>query len=646
MSNYELKSKIADLKSRNNSLEREIDQVEEDNRRLQGEINLMVTTVAQSYEAIDQECTQTVNTLVTGKTRVDTSNDILIKAYDLQKANEEEFHRYKIMENSYKNIRSLNEKLYSQYKEYFAVRNVARAMIENINAKMVGNEQIRAQMERLNMYTKDFYLSNALMSILLLESEEIDASNRAVETADKLDRTNLRIFMFLYYMALAKRNDDDSQKNYKEAYSWISKMKDRQGIDIISFFRSNERFMMLFFLVSEDPQMRTGYLPLDQILEQEWKQFAKEEADGAAQVTGKILDWYFRETVCRHYSAAAGKREIAPIDEVLKERKTIASIASDNGQNYKMLRQTVAEYPDMMLALGLASENENVYSLLMEVEGRQRKNYYGDFLSLITDDFIENATTPEIDEKYAQIAKEEAIIACRGDLGKANTYISHKRDADASSGLLDYMYKWINLPEDFAAKGRVVRAAFHKLRPCYRAAYDRFRDTYRSIMPKKYTVTIDDFSTKTDFRSFDADAAEVDKHFLKIAEEKRKALKKSRYIVPFVFAALFAVATVALSIAKVGPQNGMVLGIVCALGGVVSGIMGLKNLDRHKKVLAEIDTQMQMNRARVKAVLEQVYADYKERFSAKYQETEEMAQKVCDFLSGQEPVAQDAQLSE
>ena len=630
---YAIRSENARLQREVNEKSRELNHWRNENNQLQSEINSMVNAISNTKSTVENVLGRTVNGLASDTVSVNGSNATLEQAYEMQEEIEEKYSLFKNMEKAYKTVRELNNIIKYQMANHEKIKKLAYAAIDNLNtgdndSQLVSSENLRKEIEKVYLTGAntegsviDFWLTYVLLHIFQEEAKEYSAAERSMAEAEKLNATSTYIFMFLYRMCA---------KHYEEASAWFDKIPNKQDL-----FKS-EKFMLFFFLVKMSEEYKTGYAPLDNKLIKVWDDFFANETPNTSHIVDKILNWYYENTICRYYSSEddADKSGKIEYEEAMSKPQVLIDKITEKGQSFKLTKTHVSEYNNMMLSLAIASENERISSLIDTFENGELKNYYGNFVHYMVDDFIDKASTPKMDEIKKQIEENEAIIACNGDLAKVQTYLFKLRTERARTTSSDYMYKWLNNNEqEYAMQEKVKKYAFIALKKLYLEAYKKYQNQYTSIRPQNYHLTIDGFKLETRMNNQEEDEKTIKDHFKKKAKELKASIKKWPAVLFSILAALAIGGGVYLLISQTGPWSGMLYGLGCFAASIVFLAIALSRLYKNKKKETKIDIEIEEEYRSILNVLKQIYSEYKENYMATYKSVDGISKSIKERLS-------------
>lgn len=627
--NREIRAAVSEAQSELNKIERE-------NDRLRNEISSMVSAIRGSRDDIEKILTDSINRLENDRVSVHNSHVTLENAYNIHISTEQEYALFKNVEEAYKSIRQINNKIKYEMAEHESLRKIASAMVDNLSSHTVSMESLRTQAEKVFLKSgnlqglkkgeiggskvADFWLAFAMLYIFYDYANETEAGVRAIEQAKEIDATSTYTFLFMYYMCA---------KDFAKATNWFDKIPDKKSLF------ANEKIMLYLFLVKSASEYRTGYAVLDSKLVALWDEFFGGKVSDASHIVQKILKWYYASTVCKYYEENEGHdKKITEFSDVLQNPKPLIDSITDSEKSFKVIKEHVSEYKDMMLSLAIANENEKINNLIGIYEYGENRNYYGNYVSYMVDEFIKSSSTKALDEYKAQIEEYEAVIACKGDKAKAKTYLFAQKAEKEKSSSVDYMYRWLNEEEEeYAMKDRIKKASFIALRKYYLQAYKLFRKSYLDILPKKYKIKINDFETDTDFSNQEADEKKVKRFYEHKAEMLKAAISKWQIIVFPILAALLTGGGVYLMIDKIGPGSGMLFGMACFVAAAVAIFGTLFKMRKNKRKATEIDIKIEEEYRLTLNELKKVYSEYKENFKKKFSSTEEYSKEIQDNLS-------------
>lgn len=531
-----------------------------ENNQLRSEINAMVNSVSNAGSTVEHLRNVAVGTLENGEKTINHDDDVLHRVGKTQAEIRHMMELYKNMENAYKTIRGLNNDLRYHQGGEKNVRKMLVAMLDNEIKNLASAETIAEQAEKQYLKTQYFFLSHIMMDLQLRKRGEEEAADRARKEALKMDeRRSIWVYLFI-----ALRRGD-----IKERDKWIDKLVEQPLVG------SEEKFLKVLAVI------------------------ALCDNDKGAK---KLRDYIGADAI--------SEGDKAPF--VSKITANYLGVMTTRPPEFKYINKHISESDDLRTALYGAMNNESVAAYIEKLAGASSSETRSQFYADMLDELMEYCRSPKSDEIRAQIAYQEKIIEAKGVIEdamvlKAKEDVMLVSDLDVES----CMFNWLTGNEKFAGKKEITQFSYGKFRASYKRAYHNYVKSYRSKYSENLTLTINEYSGKSNFKDSEADAKKVDDYLTERCRQIKAAIKDTKFILCMIFGGLLLVAGIVLNFLEsvIGsPWNvvGLVVGVVA---GLVLLLLGLKIKYSNYRAKIRADEQLADDRIKYIEILREVYSD-------------------------------------
>lgn len=509
---------MASIESEISAMQSRISAIRAENNQIQSEINMMVNAMQNAVQGVQSAGNTTVNTLHNGETTLVKDDGTLHGVERVEADIREKVALYKNMENAYKNIRQLNNRLRYEQGNEKTVRRVITAMIDNEQKALVSEETIVSQAEKLYLNTQFYFLSHIMMDLQLRKRGETTAADRAQASALKM---NARKTAWVYFMVALRRGDE------KEAIKWFDKIADRP------LHGDEKDLMKVLALIS----------------------FREKGVIG--------------EKV-RKYIHADKLAEIDRDSIVSSILATYRSSMQIKPPTFKYIEANIAEKQSLNNALYGAMNNESVGAYVQNVAAGEDARMRDDVLSGLFEIVVGTCHSPNAQKINEEIARNQRVIDARGNLQEAESLNQSARIEEASDiQLEDCLYEWLTEKDRYNGKKEVNEFAYSHLKPSYKRAYKNYLADYRRNIPKQLTVTVGDFTWKTEFKNPEDEEKKIRAHCEERCKQAKAKIKDTSFILLLIFGGLLLVAGIVFCFLKsvVGDPYHIVIAVIgCVLG--------------------------------------------------------------------------------
>ncbi len=507
-------------------LESELRSIENENSQMRGEINQMTSTLNSALNSVRTAQSNAVHALDTGHTTLNSGDGTLKNVSAVADDIGAITARFKIIENSYKEIRKLKNDLRNQQGNEKTVKRMVTAIIENEENKLASEEVIDVQSEKLHIMTKDFFLSYIMMDLQLTKRGEAEAAERARKAALDL---NPRKSAWVYFAVALRRNDEESMRH------WFEKLTVRP----ISG-GEKEQFKMLTLLALTDigkfGEQLKKYIGLNSV----------GEIEGENR-TGKLLDTY------------RGLMTVKPPE-------------------FRYMNESIEEAGNLSQALYGAMNNEEIAGYLQKFNKKAQSDYKKEVIIKLFDITVDDCNSPRSQEIYDKIADHERIIERKGDVESAmELKVRQKAESVSDVDLEDCLFEWLGENENYAGKEKLKEYSYSKCRRAYKRAYKKYVSEYRSKYTESVTLNLGEYRTRTLLNDISKEEEDIKTFCAKRRDAEKAKLSDLKFILCMVFGGILAVAGIVLfCLSGIIGNAGAYAGLIgCELAGVVLFVLGV-----------------------------------------------------------------------
>lgn len=532
------------LRSAISRLSSECSQLERENAAMQREIGAIVSSVQSASHSLTRSCNSATGVLTNSASLIEYSDQTLQAVAAEQDHIAALYRGFKNVETANKKIRELNNKIYFEFANFRMVRKIVRAFIDNINLEMVKPEIIYKSVEKEHLQSPDFWLSAAMLAIMHWKDDNKDAADRALRQALELDEKQTTLFFMSFYLLLGR---DDVALKWFEKYETIENTGRDASFALLLLHATNMR-------------------------EEDQSPLAKK--------------------ICSFLHAEFDKsRQMNSWGEAVEYVKNhLVQYNSSDSFVFNYLRNYVKDYPVMLNALNMAKDNKAILEFVETVNTATRSKgfiYIEKFISEILDtpDKKERAYTDEI-------AYNEMIIRCVGDLGKADEEFNKVHDREvAPLNLMSECLNWLFGGSEAQISDVARSNMFLLCKDIIADAVKKYAHEYRSTMRVTHPVAIKDYRTEMNFKNQGLEQQKVESYYRAKKMAQLAAVKNTSIVVSIILAVLLFAGGIASMVASfsVGAVLLALMG-VCLVGSlicVISAILGNIRNKRKRKQIAE-----------------------------------------------------------
>ena len=450
------------------SLEAELSRQQSINYELRSELNTIASGVNRAYERLENERSKIANALDHSNNMLEQSKSKMAMALETQYEIESLYVRFKAMELANKQIRACNNKKYYEFGNYRTVRKIVQGLMDNLDMNLVS----------------EHWLTYVLLSVMAWQTDDKYLADRAMAIALQLDKKDSAIF----YMLFNLRMDRESA-----ALKWFEQYQqcELKGSD-------QKTFLLLFSLISRTLN-------------------ASDEISQAAK--GEIRD-YIDRIIRQTISSEGYSRE----DMVTRAINHMDAFVPGEQGNYPLLRRYCKDYPRLNAALMQAKSNVELldyYKKLLHVAPEERNLFIKGFI----DELIASANDQE-KAVYEEIAYNETIIRCEGDVDKAKEIFGSQKIHDENQlNLISEMIDWVYGVDKENVSGQSRLNMFNLTRDLQIEGIQARTQRYRAMDRSHVQATINDYSTAMDLNDQAGETMKADAFYRGKRDETLSQIK-------------------------------------------------------------------------------------------------------------------------
>ncbi len=506
----------------------EVSAIRSENARIQREINMMVNSLDSALGIVKSTQSTAIGALQNGDRTLTGDDNTLHGVEDVEQDIRKKVVLYKNVENAYKNIRALNNELRYQQGDEKTVKRMVTAIIDNEDKKLVSEDTLIEQAEKLHVRTQYFFLSYIMMDLQLRKRGSTEAADRAQKTAVDMEP---RKSAWVYFMIALKRND------VAEEEKWFNMLMQHP----VSGSEKEQLKMLMMLSLKE---------------------------------SGGIAD------KVRRYIGLDDVHEIDSDELVSNILHSYHEVMAVKPPKFEYIDKHIDEHEKLNEALFGAMNNEEIAAYIQTVSLSNEEKMRNDIIGKMLDGVIESCNSPKSKEINEQIEYNQSIIEAHGVMDEAMAkHAQQKVESVADIKIDDCLYEWLTDKERYNGKREVDEFAYSKLKPCYIRAYKEYVSEYQKKYSMKVTMDLGGYKTQTMLSNVGEEELKIGKFCRNQCERTKAAIKNTKFILCVIFGALLLVGGIVLNFlggsigetwAKVGLFAGVIIGAALLFLGVIS----------------------------------------------------------------------------
>lgn len=361
----------------------------------------------------------------------------------------ERYFTYKNLSTATKNLTQLTDEYHTRFRFYRELRRISLGAVMAVDTHLISHETARSQVERAYLANTDYWLSYAIMAVMLWWSDEREAAGRAVKRALAMSDRRASLFFLFCNLRFGRK---------KVALKWYT-----HYLDTIHANDVGEEFQYLLEarLSGSFGNDRALIARVDAKIDDMFDEIGLYDINFGASVADAARR--FMET-----KAHSSEFPFFYLPEYCREGHTqMKSLIDDAEKNMEVAR----EYQE------LAQEHEDT----RDVNERLEDSIYH---------LIESMDEPE-EKLHLRIRHNELIVAAKGDIHKAEEAYAERYPEAKPVGFGGLLRTWAFTEDDPAILPQTRDFAIRRLEPNIRAGFRRFVDGYRSREQERYPITVD-----------------------------------------------------------------------------------------------------------------------------------------------------------
>lgn len=449
------------------------------------------------------------------------------------------YFTYKNLATATRNLTKYTDQYATQYQFYNELRHVAMGVLIAIDAHLIDHEKARQTAERAYLANTEYWLSYALMAVVLWWADEREDAERALGKALLFDTRKTSLLLFFVNIRFDRK---------KAAAAWY-----RHYLKVIKADDVGEEFQYLL----------EAYLKGIFVRDRSMRHDIEKYLDNLFEEIGFYnlnYSQYVEESAARYMekSAHATSFDFFYLSEFCPEKDDLKDILS-KAENNALVAQSLEK---------LAHEEDNTTDL-----GERIENVISDVVDSYDDG----------EEKLQNlILHNELIVAAKGDVTLAQQAYEERMEMKKAVSYGDLLISWALTEDDPRIAPEVRKFAFSKLLPSIQAGFLSATHKYRARVKERYTITMKDWTMAC--HESDEQGA-VDSYSQHFDKTHRFAYFSDKWIVLWVV--LIGVGLLGIIASLVSTPIASII-VVCALLVVVAGFMLWRQIVSIQETLAQI----------------------------------------------------------
>ncbi|MBT1174058.1 hypothetical protein JS530_00740 [Bifidobacterium sp. LC6] len=360
----------------------------------------------------------------------------------------ERYFTYKNLSTATKNLTQYTDQYHTRFAFYHELRRIALGCVMAVDTHLISQETTRKQAERAYLANTDYWLSYALMAVMLWWSNEREAAGRAMKRALMMSERKSSLFFLFCNLKFGRK---------QVALKWYM-----YYLNAIHADNVGEEFQYLL------EAHLSGAFGSDRTLA---TQVASKINDMVDEITVHNIDFdtEVADAMTRFLATKAHTTdfEFFYLPEYCTQSGDMKSLLSDAEKNVVVAR----EYQE------IAQEPEND----RDVKERLEDSIYN----------LIESMDPQEEQLHRRIRYNELIVAAKGDVHQAEQAYAERYPETGPVGFDGLLKKWAFTEDDPAILPQIRSFAIEKLLSGIRAGAKRFADGYRSREQERYTISVD-----------------------------------------------------------------------------------------------------------------------------------------------------------
>ena len=428
---------------------------------------------------------------------------------------------FKAMSTASKNMSQYTDEYYTKYQFYNRLRRITLGYVIGLDANIISSETLRKQVEKNYLQNTDYWLSYAIMAVMLWANNEEEAAKRALNKAVQMNYFKSSVFFMLINLRFGR---------IEAARKWFLIYLDRVDVDDLS---------------DEWQYMLQGYLSGVFGADEKFNALAKE------QLTGLLLQMQSNHP---NYG-----REVAGYVTTFTTNYSYVT-----RMEFENLRRYCTEYSELQDLLSLAEKNQEMIAYIRNVWDQEDDvtENYSERVENILYNLINDYDDHEL-ELWKKIRYNEHVLRNRGDVQKAQIGYNAEFPAEGKkTTLAEKLFQWAFQINTKHVDAKVKRFSLDFLKKWITKGYEDYGHSYRGREKSHYHMQIDNWEMDCSENSEREAVSSISSHFSK--NHLRNLLADNLVIIFIVMLAVSAV-TLLITILHFSPfllVTGILVGMV------------------------------------------------------------------------------------
>ena len=526
-----------------NRLVDEYNSLVDENNMLVQEINMAISdmgVVAGNISRVGAAVTEDVSYVSGQVSNAEISVDQL---YTALKELTEQYFIFKNLSTASKNLTQYNDEYYTKFKFYNELRRITLGYVIGLDSYIISNESLRKSVEKSYLANTDYWLSYAIMSVMLWANDEKEAAQRALNKALTMDMNKSSVFYMLINLRLGRS---------EVARQWYINYLDKTDVNNLG---------------------------------DEWQHILHSYLIGAMgtndEFENMVSDYFQRMFVQTESTNVGFSKKVQDRAELFMQ-----NYLHSTEQEFPALKSYCAEYAEMKNLLSQIEKNSVIAKYYDDVFQKEEDKADDVFES------IENILYDLIntyDEKEAVVIRNikynEAIIAAKGDIAAANKkYNEMYGETSQKKTFGDLFIKWAFAEDYVETDVTVKRFSISLLKDNIAKGLERYSQKCKSQIKENFNVNIDGCELICDENSEDRCADTIRNFYNK---NRMKVTIKDKQICVYIFMCIGALLLLAIAALLVKTSAFSVLLVLGIVVGVVGGFLLWRRYVDIGKILQE-----------------------------------------------------------
>ena len=509
-----------------NRLVNEYNSLVNENNRLIEEINFAmenIVVITGNMGIVAREVVADVSYTSKQVSIADESVDDLMRALnDLT----EQYRLFKSLSTATKNLTQYNDEYYTKFKFYNELRRITLGYIIGLDSYIISNKTLRSKVEKSYLANTDYWLSYAIMAVMLWASDEREAAQRALNKALTMDACRSAVFFMLINLRFGRNT---------VASNWYLYYLER--VDVNNIGEEWQQLLQAYLsgAMGNDPQLEAE---AEKYFQKIFNQAESTSADFARRINERsesFMNSYIHSTEVDFPALKVCCQEYAEMKKLLSEFEK-------NG--------VVAKYYD------------DVYNTEEDAASNNFERIENVLYDLI------NAYDTKEGVLVRQMKYSEAVIAAKGDEAAAAVkYNNEYGNLNQKKNVADMISGWAFSSDNIATDITVKKFALGYVADYILAGFGRHQDKLKNSIKDSFNVKIGDCNLVCNENNEEACSRTIHEYYTK---NRMKLTLKDKQFKLYIFICVIALLLLLFAGILIKTQAFAVLLVL----GIVAGVFG------------------------------------------------------------------------